>query len=495
MDLWWSIINDALRFFVTLITHSQLIKRTILFHIAQIYNPLELIIIQTKILIQNLWKTQLEWDESIYSDWIVRLFRSDLEQLAVLKTPRHPLTKNTKNIEWFLQHLREILRSMHLPTLANKSYSAKFTVTPLKSISFPRLVLCDGLLLLWREYKTAIGKTRRESWQRFVTIKENRDLWGAIYKLCSRKVTPGIVVATPKDWQVSDKERPTWETCVRALLDFLVLNNTQDITAAQKMKRRAADDLPTTSDVPPFDKEEVRRVVGSMRNSKAPSPDRIEVEVLKASYEVIHKELRDFNACLRYGSFPRIWKQGSIRTLLKDADRDATNLTSYRPICLLSVMEKCLEKLLAERLRPVFMDSRYAAANQFGFQKGKSTTDAILVIREMVAESTDKYVLAILFDIKGTFDHVWWPSILYRLRERKCPRNLFLFVADYLRGWTSLVGKHEVVSKNATRGCPQGSILGPSLWNFVFDDLLLTLERRAVRAIAYAYDLLILVSG
>ena len=226
-------------------------------------------------MIQSLWKTQLEWDESIYSDWIVRLFRSDLEQLTVLKIPRHSLTKNTKNIEWFLQHLREILRSMHLPALANKSYSAKFTVAPLKSISFPRLILCDRLLLLRREYKTAIGKVRRESWQRFVTIEGNRDRWVAIYKLCDRKVTPEAVVATPKDWQVSDKERPTWETFARALLDSLVLDNTQDITAIQKMKRREANDLLTTNDVLPFDKEEVRRAVSSMKNGKAPTESKL----------------------------------------------------------------------------------------------------------------------------------------------------------------------------------------------------------------------------
>ena len=86
---------------------------------------------------------------------------------------------------------------------------------------------------------------------------------------------------------------------------------------------------------------------------------------------------------------------------------------------------------------------------------------------------------------------------MYRMRERGCPRILFLLVADYLRGHTvGFVGKHRAVTKNATRGCSQGSILlGPSLWNLVFDDLLHTLGRRGVRAVAYTDDLLIIISG
>ena len=63
-------------------------------------------------------------------------------------------------------------------------------------------------LNLRREYKTEIGKARRESWQRFVTIEENRDPWGMIYKLCSRKVAAEAIVATPKECQAGERERP-----------------------------------------------------------------------------------------------------------------------------------------------------------------------------------------------------------------------------------------------------------------------------------------------
>ena len=180
-----------------------------------------------------------------------------------------------------------------------------------------------------------------------------------------------------------------------------------------------------TDDAPSFDKEEVRRAINSMKNGKASGPDRIKVEILKASHAIICKELQDFfNACLRYDTFSETWKENSIHALLKDPDGDASDPVSYRPICLLSVIGKCLEKLLAERFRPLFSDSWYGT-NQYGFRRGRWTIDVILEMRRIIK---DKYVPAIFFDIRRAFDHVWWPSILYRLRGRGYPRILLLLV-------------------------------------------------------------------
>lgn len=109
----------------------------------------------------------------------------------------------------------------------------------------------------------------------------------------------------------------------RMLLDSLTPNDTPDSTAGQRMKRQLRDDSPKTNDVPSFGKTEIRHTISGMRNRKAPSSDRIEVEAFKAAYPVIQGELKElFNACLRYGSFPEVWKKGSIRVLLKGSDRD-----------------------------------------------------------------------------------------------------------------------------------------------------------------------------
>lgn len=193
-------------------------------------------------------------------------------------------------------------------------------------------------------------------------------------------------------------------------------------------------------------------------------PDLIQVAAYKASYGVLRtKILKLFNACLEFGCFPAVWKVGAVRTLLKGADRDEALAKSYRPICLLPVIGKSLERLKARRFDETFMMPQYAPRRQFGFRRGKSTVDAILEMRRCVEASVRKYVLAVLFDIAGAFDNVWWPSVMHYLRERDFPGNLYSLVSDYLSGKrVVLLGRNGGVEKAVTRGCPQGSILAPS---------------------------------
>ena len=112
--------------------------------------------------------------------------------------------------------------------------------------------------------------------------------------------------------------------------------------------------------------------------------------------------------------------------------------------------------------------------------------------------SKKKYVLAIALDISGAFDNVWWPNVLHELKRRGCPDNLYRLTRSYFSERTvQIVGKNEAVSKPVTKGCPQGSVLGPSFWNLVFDDVLAELAESATECelIAYADDIMILVAG
>ena len=82
-------------------------------------------------------------------------------------------------------------------------------------------------------------------------------------------------------------------------------------------------------------------------------------------------------------------------------------------------------EIAGRKTQTVVFGQLYAGTNQYGFRRGRWTIDVILEMRRIIK---DKYVPAIFFDIRRAFDHVWWPSILYRLRERGCPRILFLLV-------------------------------------------------------------------
>lgn len=106
------------------------------------------------------------------------------------------------------------------------------------------------------------------------------------------------------------------------------------------------------------------------------------------------------------------------------------------------------------------------------------------------------HVLAIAFDIEGTFDHLWWPAVLKVLERRECAHALYGHINSYLReGRIVVEDNFETEEKRVDKGCPQGSILGPSLQNLMFNQLVIKLSIMSdqITSVAYSDEILILI--
>lgn len=108
------------------------------------------------------------------------------------------------------------------------------------------------------------------------------------------------------------------------------------------------------------------------------------------------------------------------------------------------------------------------------FWRGRGTIDALCALKEIVTNAQERYVLGIFLDISGPFNNVWWTLILYKLNEAGCPLELYKILNGYLKNRQAVLNVGgQRLHKTLTKGCPQGSVLGPILWNILFEDLLL----------------------
>lgn len=156
-----------------------------------------------------------------------------------------------------------------------------------------------------------------------------------------------------------------------------------------------------------------------------------------------------------------------------------------------AIMSKAMERIMVNRLETLLGDRSHLA--QFGFKTGKSTEDAWHHIMGIIKDSGAKYVLGIFVDFKGAFDYLRWDVILRRLEEIRCS-EWKIWESYFKERSATFMGANGMRTRSVTRGCPQGSICGPYIWNMMMDQLLERLTGRCGYA-AYADDLLLLVEG
>ena len=138
-------------------------------------------------------------------------------------------------------------------------------------------------------------------------------------------------------------------------------------------------------------------------------------------------------------------------------------------------MAKLLEKLIINRINQHLFSKNLLSKSQFGFRPNVSTEDAVQYVDTLGRNALLKgeYLLIIVLDISGAFDNCWFPQILKQLKDKNCPKNLYKIIQSYLTDRKAVIKVGQtIVSKNLTKGCPQGSALGPGLWNIGYDELL-----------------------
>ncbi|KAL0882745.1 hypothetical protein ABMA27_016296 [Loxostege sticticalis] len=150
-----------------------------------------------------------------------------------------------------------------------------------------------------------------------------------------------------------------------------------------------------------------------------------------------------------------------------------------------------------EQIDPPFTLTEFST-RQYGFMPQKSTEDALYTLVHRIKGKMElkKLVTLVSLDIEGAFDSAWWPAIRVRLAEEKCPVNLRRLLDSYLEHRSvKLRYAGEEVERSTNKGCVQGSIGGPILWNLLLDPLLQELEKRGHYVQAFADDVILVFDG
>jgi len=228
-------------------------------------------------------------------------------------------------------------------------------------------------------------------------------------------------------------------------------------------------DSPILSTFSPVSVESVCDLLKNLHTSKSAGSDGIQPGILKTSRDTLAPYLTDIlNESLATGSVPSMYKSAHVCPVFKAGDPTAA--TNYRPISLLPICSKLLEKVVHRQLIKFFDDHhiQYAPEQQFAYRAHHSCEDALVLATEKWRHALDKkqYCGVVLADMTKAFDRVLHRDLVDELHTLGLRGTVLGWMADYLahRTQTVVLGDSVGEKRPCTRGVPQGSVLGPLLF-------------------------------
>lgn len=217
----------------------------------------------------------------------------------------------------------------------------------------------------------------------------------------------------------------------------------------------------------PCTTDEVIKIINNLDHNSSTGLDGVSAKAIKCIKNLIADRLSGcLNVLLSEGHFPNSLKLAKVSPIYKSGVK--TDPGNYRPISVLPILSKILEKILFERLETHLNSINFITDRQFGFRPKSNTLAATLDLITKIQHNIDRknIVLGVFIDLKKAFDTVSHKLLLEKLTTIGIRDVALEMFSSYLKDRQQVVKIDGYQSRALPIHCgvPQGSILGPLLF-------------------------------